>query len=101
MGLVLDLRAELAGIDFLGYDVVLARSVNAGEIVYGASVTLLTTASMRLLGERLGRVKDAVQPGRRIATVRPDACGGLALALITPRRSRAFRGRLVSGLACC
>lgn len=40
--------------DFLGYDVVLARSVNAGEIVYGASVTVLTTASMRLLGERLG-----------------------------------------------
>ena len=38
-----------------------------------------------LLGERLGRVKDAVQPGRRIATVRPEASGGLPLALITPR----------------
>lgn len=38
-----------------------------------------------LLGERLGQVKDAVQPGRRIATIRPEASGGLPLALITPR----------------
>jgi hypothetical protein len=43
-------------------------------------------AAAALLGERLGRIKDAVQPGRRIATVRPEACGGLPLALITPRR---------------
>ena len=42
-------------------------------------------AAAALLGERLGRVKDAVQPGRRIATVRPEASGGLPLALITPR----------------
>lgn len=38
-----------------------------------------------LLGERLGLVREAAQPGRRIATVRPDASGGLPLALITPR----------------
>jgi hypothetical protein len=38
-----------------------------------------------LLGERLGAVKDAVQPGRRIATVRPEASEGLPLALISPR----------------
>lgn len=44
-----------------------------------------------LLGERLGRIKDAVQPGRRIATVRPEACGGLPLALITPRGSSSVR----------
>ena len=42
-------------------------------------------AAAALLGERLGRVKDAVQPGRRIATVRSEASGGLPLALITPR----------------
>jgi hypothetical protein len=42
-------------------------------------------AAAVLLGERLGRIKDAVQPGRRIATVRPEASGGLPLALITPR----------------
>src|SRR5688572_4487061 len=38
-----------------------------------------------LLGDRLGLVKDAVQPGRRIATVPRDASGGLPLALISPR----------------
>jgi hypothetical protein len=28
-----------------------------------------------LLGDKLGRIKDAVQPGRRIATLRHEACG--------------------------
>ncbi len=42
-------------------------------------------AAAALLGERLGSIKDAVQPGRRIATVRPEASDGLPLALITPR----------------
>jgi len=42
-------------------------------------------AAAIVLGERLGRIKDAVQPGRRIATVRSEASGGLPLALITPR----------------
>jgi hypothetical protein len=42
-------------------------------------------AAAETLGERLGAVKDAVQPGRRIATVRPEASGGLPLALITQR----------------
>ena len=37
------------------------------------------------LGDRLGPVRDAVQPGRRIATVRPEAGVGVPLALITPR----------------
>jgi len=41
--------------EYLGYPVVLARSLAAGEVVYGASVTVVTTASMRLLGKRLGR----------------------------------------------
>jgi len=41
--------------EHLGYDVVLARSVIVGEVVYGASVTVVTTGSMRLLGQRLGR----------------------------------------------
>jgi hypothetical protein len=42
-------------------------------------------AAASVLGDRLGAIKDAVQPGRRIATVRPEAAGGLPLALITPR----------------
>lgn len=41
--------------EYLGYDVVLCRSVTAGEVVYGASVTVVTTSSMSLLAQRLGR----------------------------------------------
>jgi uncharacterized protein YcbX len=41
--------------DHLGYDVELARSVIPGEVVYGASVTVVTTSSMRRLSEELGR----------------------------------------------
>jgi hypothetical protein len=48
-----------------------------------AAADLHSAAS--LLGDRLGPIRDAVQPGRRIATVRADAAGGLPLALISPR----------------
>ena len=42
-------------------------------------------AAAALLGEHAGRVKDAVQPGRRITTVRHKALGmSVATALITP-----------------
>jgi hypothetical protein len=37
------------------------------------------------LGELIGRVKDAVQPGRRIATVRREAGLSVPVALMTPR----------------
>lgn len=40
------------------------------------------------LGEALGPVRDAVQPGRRIATVRRAAGLGVPVALMTPRASR-------------
>jgi hypothetical protein len=40
------------------------------------------------LGDRLGRVKDAVQPGRRIATVSREAGLSAPLALMTPRPGR-------------
>lgn len=49
-------------------------------------------AAAALLGERLGRAKDAVQPGRRIGTVRREAGAGVPLALITPHVSRDERG---------
>jgi hypothetical protein len=39
-------------------------------------------------GDRLGAVRDAVQPGRRIATVRADAGVGIPLALMTPHVRR-------------
>lgn len=47
--------------EYLGYEVVLCRSASAGEVVYGASVTLVTTASMHLLAERLGREVDSAR----------------------------------------
>jgi hypothetical protein len=42
-------------------------------------------ALARRLGPRLGTVRDAVQPGRRIATVRPDGALGDALAFMSVR----------------
>jgi hypothetical protein len=40
------------------------------------------------LGERVGSIRDAVQPGRRIATVRERAGLGIPVALISPEPSR-------------
>lgn len=40
-------------------------------------------ASAELLGDRLGSIRDAVQTGRRIATVRREAGLGLPVALIS------------------
>jgi uncharacterized protein len=40
--------------DYLGYDVALCRCATEGQVVYGASVTLVTTASLRILSGRLG-----------------------------------------------
>jgi hypothetical protein len=37
-----------------------------------------------LLGDRLGRVKNAVQPGRRIATLRREAGAGIPVAFMSP-----------------
>jgi hypothetical protein len=42
-------------------------------------------AAAELLGDKLGRVKNAVQPGRRIATVRKEAGLGLPVALISAK----------------
>jgi hypothetical protein len=43
-------------------------------------------AAVARLGPLIGAPRDAVQPGRRIATVRPEAGLSTALALMTPRR---------------
>jgi hypothetical protein len=40
------------------------------------------------LGEGVGTIRDAVQPGRRIATVRKEAGLGVPVALITPEPPR-------------
>ncbi len=51
--------AEHLGPD--GGDLVLARSSRPGEVVYGASVTLVTTSSLGLLAERSGGPVDGAQ----------------------------------------
>lgn len=68
-------------------EVVEARSMEPHEPARFWGITFTTAdidAAAELLGERLGRVKDAVQPGRRIATVRKEAGLGLPVALISP-----------------
>jgi len=47
--------------EHLGREVVLGRASSPGEVVYGASVTLVSTASMRLLARHLGREVDSAR----------------------------------------
>ena len=58
-----------------------------GEVRFGGLTLVVEDldAAAALLGDRLGRVKDAVQPGRRIATLRREAGLGVPVALMTPR----------------
>ncbi|MET4780894.1 MOSC domain-containing protein [Glaciihabitans sp. UYNi722] len=44
---------------YLGRDVAFTRAVRSGELVYGASVTLITTGALRLLEEKLGHGVDS------------------------------------------
>ena len=62
-------------------------SPGTGTRMWGLTLSVadLEAAAARL-GDRLGPVRDAVQPGRRIATVRSEAGLSVALALMTPRR---------------
>jgi hypothetical protein len=54
---------------------------------YGLALTVEDLdATSALLGDRLGRVKHAVQPGRRIATLRREAGAGIPLAFMSPGR---------------
>jgi hypothetical protein len=61
------------------------RNPDAASRFWGLafSVTDLD-ASARYLGDRLGEPRDAVQPGRRIATLRREAGLGVAVAFMTP-----------------
>ena len=70
-------------------EVVEAADQGAGEPARFWGITFTTSdieAAAEVMGEKLGRIKDAVQPGRRIATVRREAGLGLPVALITPKR---------------
>ncbi|HUF84342.1 MAG TPA: glyoxalase [Acidimicrobiia bacterium] len=55
---------------------------------YGLAFTVADLdATAAFLGDRLGRVKDAVQPGRRIATLRKEAGAGVPIAFMSPEPS--------------
>ncbi len=45
--------------DYLGVEVALTRAVRPGELVYGASVTLVTTSGLRRLAEKAGHEIDS------------------------------------------
>jgi hypothetical protein len=69
-------------------EVVESTDMDEGDAARFWGITFTTAdidAAAELLGDKLGRVKDAVQPGRRIATVRKEAGLGLPVALISPK----------------
>ena len=70
----------------LGRPILEVVEADEPERLWGITFTTrdIDTA-VQLLGDKLGRVKDAVQPGRRIATVRTEAELGLPVALISPK----------------
>ncbi len=73
--------------DFL-VEVVAGADGKPGDRARFWGLTLVVSdidVTAELLGDRLGAVKDAIQPGRMIATVRKEATGGLPVALMTPR----------------
>jgi hypothetical protein len=84
----LPLRAVRPPYAFLPAGTLLVEVVPTGAppALWGLTVAVadLDAAAARL-GDRLGTPRDAVQPARRIATVRRQAGLSLALALITPR----------------
>lgn len=65
-----------------------ARDLEGPARLWGLAFTVddLDEAA-RQLGELLGAPRDAVQPGRRIATIRPAAGLGPAVAFMTPGRA--------------
>lgn len=65
----------------------------AGERLWGLSPTVADLdACAQLLGDRLGRIKDATQPGRQIATLRHEAVGlTVPIAFMSPEPGRAGR----------
>jgi hypothetical protein len=68
----------------------LVGPVDGGERFFGLAFTVADLdACAVLLGDRLGPSKDAVQPGRRIATLRHEACGlTVPIAFMSPEPPR-------------
>ena len=86
----LPLRAVRRPQAFLPAGTLLVEVVETGAApsLWGLVVAVADLdAAAAQLGDRLGSARDAVQPGRRIATVRREAGLSVALALMTPRHA--------------
>jgi hypothetical protein len=83
----LDLRRTAAPMAFLRIGPFILEVVERGGDPPRLWGLVVVVPDLEGLGPLVGAPKDAVQPGRRIATVSREAGLGLALALMTPRRT--------------
>jgi hypothetical protein len=83
----LDLRRRAGPMAFLRLGPTILEVVERGEDPSRLWGLVVVVPELEGLGPLVGPPKDAVQPGRRIATVSPEAGLGTALALMTPRRT--------------
>jgi hypothetical protein len=83
----LDLRRSAGKMAFLRLGPTILEVVERGEDPSRLWGLVVVVPELEGLGPLVGAPKDAVQPGRRIATVSREAGLGTALALMTPRRT--------------
>jgi hypothetical protein len=83
----LDLRRTVGTMAFLRLGPTILEVVARGEDPPRLWGLVVVVPEVEGLGPLVGAPKDAVQPGRRIATVSRGAGLGTALALMTPRRT--------------
>ena len=83
----LDLRRSTPNMAFLRLGPTILEVVERGGDPPRLWGLVVVVPELEGLGPLVGAPKDAVQPGRRIATVSPEAGLGTALALMTPRRT--------------
>jgi hypothetical protein len=82
----LDLRRSTGSMAFLRLGPTILEVVERGGDPPRLWGLVVVVPELEGLGPLVGAAKDAVQPGRRIATVSREAGLGTALALMTPRR---------------
>jgi hypothetical protein len=83
----LDLRRSTPTMAFLRLGPTILEVVERGDDPPRLWGLVVGVPELEGLGPLVGAPKDAVQPGRRIATVSREAGLGTALALMTPRRT--------------
>ena len=86
-GAGLDLRRRAGAMAFLRLGPTILEVVERGGDPPRLWGLVVVVPELEGLGPLVGAPKDAVQPGRRIATVSREAGLGTALALMTPRRT--------------